>query len=121
MRYWFAQGVDKPWNFWCDYAAIGKDNVAGRFVAADRQTENAASYLEVSFSAGAGDIKPGANSGEIQCRFAADDWSNVNQSNDFSFDPTATQWTANPHIDVLRDGKLVWGLEPLSHQKRAQP
>lgn len=113
VRYWYASAADKPRNFWCDYAAIGKDNVAGRFVAFDRPTEHASGYLELTFSAAAFEINPGANSGEIQCRFAVDDWSNFDQSKDFSFDPAETQWGADPHMAVYQRGKLVWGQEPV--------
>ena len=113
VRYWYASTADKPRNFWCDYAAIGKENVAARFAVVDRPTENATGYLELSFSVGAGEINPGANSGEIQCRFAVDDWSNVDQSNDFSFKPAATQWAVNPHVAVYEKGKLMSGHEPV--------
>jgi hypothetical protein len=119
VRYWYARAADRAWNFWCDYAAINKDNVAGRFVAVDRPTENAAGYLELTFAAGAGEIKPGADSGEIQCRFAVDDWSNLDQSKDFSFDPAAAQWTANPRVAVYQNGKLMWGREPPGIRHRA--
>ncbi|HEX3999630.1 MAG TPA: cellulose binding domain-containing protein [Pirellulales bacterium] len=112
LRYWFAADTGKARNFWCDYAAVDKANVAGRFVHLDRPTETAVGYLELTFSDAAGEIKPGGNSGEIQCRFAADDWSNLDQSKDFSFDPAAIDWKENPRITVYQGGKLIWGQEP---------
>ncbi|HEX8911271.1 MAG TPA: glycoside hydrolase family 48 protein, partial [Humisphaera sp.] len=112
VRYWLADDGAKPFTFWCDYAAIGKEVVTGRFVRLDKPTGDATGYLELSFAPGAKVLDAGADTGEIQCRFARADWSPGNQAADPSFAPDARDWADNPKVTVYRGGKLVWGREP---------
>ena len=73
---------------------------------------NADYYLEVSFTAGAGSIAAGQSSGEIQTRNHKSDWTNFNESNDYSFDPTKTAYTDWTKVVLLRNGVVVWGIAP---------
>lgn len=107
IRYYFTLENPQPLNFWCDYAALGCDKVAGRFVD-DGQGHF---YLEATFT-GAVSIPSGGDSGEVQVRFAKADWSNLDQSNDYSFDATKRAYTEWDHITVYRNGVLVWGTPP---------
>lgn len=54
-------------------------------------------------------VAAGQVSGEIQGRVAKSDWSNFDQSNDFSYLQTATSWTRNPFIAIYVGGNQVWG------------
>ena len=121
VRYWYARDADKSRNFWCDYAVLNKDNVSGVFGRLATPTENAAGFVQLAFTPGAGEIKPGGNSGEIQCRFAADDWSNVDQSKDYSLNAAAKDWTDNPHIAIYQKAKLVWGQDPGAKANESAP
>jgi hypothetical protein len=110
LRYWFADTSGKSRNYWCDYAVIGQQNIAAQFVALPKPIGGATGYLELSFKDG--DAKAGANSGDIQCRFAHEDWTPLDQSKDFSFDAAAAQWADQPTITLYRNDKLLWGREP---------
>lgn len=112
LRYYFTVDGDRPQEFHCDYAVIGSGNVRGTFVKLDEASSGADYYLEVSFAPGAGTLAPGADSGEIQIRFNKNDWSNYNQANDFSYDPTKTSYTEWERVPLYVGGQLVWGLEP---------
>jgi hypothetical protein len=59
-------------------------------------------------------LQPGQNI-QIQSRFNLSDWSNMLQSNDWSFAPytSFTKWT---QITGYLNGSLVWGQEPSSEQ-----
>ncbi|MEP7363584.1 MAG: glycoside hydrolase family 9 protein [Acidobacteriota bacterium] len=105
--YYFNSAESKPLNLWCDYSAIGCENVKGRFVDAGSGMR----LLEVSFT-GSAAIAPGADSGEVQLRFAQDDWSNFSQSDDYSFDPSKRSYAEWDRMTVYRNGVLVWGVPP---------
>ncbi|MEP7120890.1 MAG: cellulose binding domain-containing protein [Byssovorax sp.] len=110
IRYYFTAEGNPPLIFECDYAKVGCGNLAGVFGSA--AGVNADHYLEVSFTAGAGTLSPGAESGEVQARFHNQDYSNINQANDYSFDPTKTAFTTWDKITLYQGGVLVWGMEP---------
>jgi cellulose 1,4-beta-cellobiosidase len=110
VRYWFtAEGAAAGQAFECDYAVIGEDNVSGTF--ADASGTDADTYLEISF-AGATTLAPGAESGEIQARFYKTDFSDYDQSNDWSFDPTKTAPAPWDRVTLHHGGALLWGTEP---------
>ncbi|MNZ84311.1 Beta-mannanase/endoglucanase A precursor [compost metagenome] len=69
-------------------------------------------YLEISFGAGAGSLAPGANTGDIQARINKNDWTNFNETNDFSYDAAKTEYANWDHVPLYLNGGLVWGLEP---------
>jgi hypothetical protein len=110
IRYYFTAEGNPPLIFECDYAKVGCGNLAGVF--GSTAGVNTDHYLEVSFTAGAGTLAPGAESGEVQARFHNQDYSNINQANDYSFDPTKTAFTSWDKITLYQGGTLVWGTEP---------
>ena len=112
IRYWFTVDGDKPQSYWCDYASLGCGNITTQFIPLPISRAGADYYLEIGFTAAAGSLAPGANSGVIQNRFSKNDWSYYIQTNDYSFDPTKTQPTDWDRVTVYWNGTLVWGLEP---------
>jgi len=114
IRYWYTREGTQAQNFWCDWAAItgSCNNLTGTFVQVSPARTGANFYVEVSFSAAAGSIAAGSQSGEIQTRFAKTDWSNYTETGDYSFDPTKTSFADWTHVTLYRNGVLVWGTEP---------
>jgi endo-1,4-beta-xylanase len=112
IRYWFTVDGERPLAFFCDYARIGQANVIGKHVKLGTGKTGADHYLEITFDSAAGSIPAGGDSGEIETRNHKTDWSNFNESNDYSFDPSKTSFTPWERVTLYRNGQLVWGVEP---------
>lgn len=112
LRYYYTIDGDKPQQFNCDYAALGGSDVRGTFVKLNNAVALADYYLDISFGDGAGSLAPGASSGDIQVRINKNDWSNYNETNDYSYDSTKTSYTDSTKVPAYVNGTLVWGLEP---------
>ena len=69
-------------------------------------------YLEVGFTAGAGSMAAGGNSGEVQARFAKTDWSNYDENDDHSYDMSKNTFQLWDKVTVYCNGNLAWGTEP---------
>jgi hypothetical protein len=67
-------------------------------------------YVKITFRQGAGMIGIGEYV-EIQTRYNKVDWSNYDQSNDWSF-VGYTEYTNWDKVGVYYDGVLIWGEEP---------
>ncbi|RPJ26431.1 MAG: hypothetical protein EHM33_11610 [Chloroflexi bacterium] len=116
IRYWYTREGTANQEFWCDLAAtLGScSNVTGTFVQVNPARTGADFYLEVGFTAAAGAVSAGGQTGEIQTRFNKTDSSNYTETGDYSFDPTKPRpsfadWT---HVTLYRNGILIWGIEP---------
>jgi hypothetical protein len=72
---------------------------------------NAFGYIEYGFTPSAGSLAAGANSGEIESRFANSDWAALNEANDYSIGTNKT-YADNTAITLYRNGVLIWGTEP---------
>ncbi|MGR6542261.1 glycoside hydrolase family 9 protein [Paenibacillus tundrae] len=112
LRYYFTKDGSGDLSFWCDYAQVGAANIEGRFVNVNPAKGTADTYLEISFKPGAGSLAPGAETGVIQARFSKTNWSNFDQSNDYSYDATKTAFTAWNQVTGYQGGTQVWGIEP---------
>lgn len=108
IRYYFTLESPQPLNSWCDYAAIDCANVITKFI----DQGEARFYLENSFTAAAGSVPGAGDSGEIQNRFAKADWSNFDQTNDYSFDATKKSFVPWERVTLYRNGVLLFGTEP---------
>lgn len=97
-------------NAWIDWAQVGSSNIQTAFGSVSGT--NADTYVELSFTAAAGSIAPGGETGDIQLRMSKADWSNFNENNDYSFDATKTSYTDWNKVTLYNNGDLVWGIEP---------
>jgi len=112
VRYWYTADSTQSQTWVCDFAVIGCANLTSRFVTLPTPRTGADTYLEVGFKTGLPALAAGASTGEIQDRFNRADWSNYTQSNDYSFNATATSYTTSTLVTVYVNGQLVWGTEP---------
>lgn len=111
MRYWFTAENYAGINTWIDYAQLGNSNVSMTYFAADQPRNGALGYIEYKILS-SGNINPNSNTGPIQSRFANQDWSLLNENDDYSYQNNTSSYVANPHITMYRNGMLIWGTEP---------
>jgi hypothetical protein len=113
IRYWYTIDGDRPQSYACDYAAIGCSNVTWKFVDLGAAAEQGANhYLELGFTAAAGTLSAGGQSGEIQSRIQKDDYSTYDEVDDYSFDPAKIAFTDWTRVTLHHNGGLVWGVDP---------
>lgn len=112
IRYYFTKDGTEDLTFWCDYAVVGTANVQGKFVNVNPAKGTADTYLEISFTSGAGSLAAGVETGVIQGRFSKNNWSNFDQSNDYSYDGSKTAFAAWNKVTAYQGSTQVWGLEP---------
>ena len=88
VRYWYTEDGSQAQVYSCDYTPRGCGNVTARFVKLAAPVSGADGYLEIGFTSAAGTLAPGQSFGAIQNRFAKSDYTNFDQTNDYSYDPT---------------------------------
>ena len=112
IRYWFTGDGTAALNYWVDYAQLGNTYISGQFVPVVPVRDSADTYFELTVDSAAGTLYPLSSTGNIQYRIAKADWSNFNETNDYSFLPDTSVFVVNPHITVYYKGQLVSGYEP---------
>nr|WP_243735251.1 glycoside hydrolase family 48 protein [Paenibacillus turpanensis] len=103
IRYYFTKEGEADMASWIDWAQVGGSNIDRTFTD---------SYVELSFKEAAGSIPAGGESGDIQLRMSKTDWSNLDESNDYSFDATKTSYADFDKVTIYQNGTLVWGTQP---------
>lgn len=111
IRYWFTDEGGNPVNYFCDYAVIGCSYLSGRFTALTNPVNGADSYMQIQFTGGT--LPPHGQSGVIQSRFAKSNWSNFDESDDYSYAAGQTNLADYEAITVYQNGSLIWGIEPV--------
>ncbi|MDC0709367.1 glycoside hydrolase family 9 protein [Stigmatella sp. ncwal1] len=112
VRYYFTPDSGESIQMACDYASAGCANITSTVVSLSAPKTGATHYVELGFTAGAGSIAAGRDSGEVQIRLNKSNWSNFDETNDYSFDPAKTSFSTWGKMTVYRGGILVWGTEP---------
>jgi chitodextrinase len=110
VRYYFTRDGSASVNVFCDWAVVGCTNLRFAVVALPSPVTGADAYLEVSFVSGS--VAAGGNTGDIQLRLAKSDWSNFNETNDYSRG-TNTAYAAATQIPGYVNGTLTWGSPPV--------
>ena len=94
--------------FWCDYAR----SVAATWRAASWPRRGWAPRTTCRSASPSGSLAANADTGEIQTRFNKEDWSNLDENDDYSFDPSKTAFADWHKVTLYLDGMLIWGQEP---------
>ena len=110
IRYYYTADGAISQNYWCDWSNIGNENVQSKFVN-NPSSANTDGYIEIGFKSGTSTLTPGS-SAFVNGRISKVDWSNYDQSNDFSFNSSASTYTEFNKISVYFHGQLVAGIEP---------
>ncbi|WP_338556503.1 glycoside hydrolase family 6 protein [Paenibacillus sp. KS-LC4] len=103
IRYYFSKEGTAAMDSAIDWAQIGGTNIQRTFTD---------TYVELSFTSGAGAIQAGGQSGDIQLRMYKTDWTNFDETNDYSYDSTKTSYQDWNKVTLYKGGSLVWGIEP---------
>jgi hypothetical protein len=111
LRYYYTINGAQTQNFYCDYSPVGSSNVNGNFVTMATAKTGADTYVEIGFGSGAGSLAAGGNT-TIQARIAKSDWTNYTQTDDYSFNSSATTFVDWAKVTGYVSGALVWGTEP---------
>jgi hypothetical protein len=111
IRYYYTVNGAQTQNFYCDYSPVGSSNVNGSFVTMATPKTGADTYVEAGFLSGAGSLAAGANT-IIQARVAKSDWTNYTQTDDYSFNSSATTFVDWTKVTGYVSGALQWGTEP---------
>jgi PKD repeat protein len=112
VRYWYTIDTDQSQSYACDWAVLDCANITHQFVPLTNPRNGADHYLELGFTSSAGTLPGGGSSGDIQSRITKTDFSNYDETDDYSFDPMKTSYTDWTHVTLYRNGVLIWGTEP---------
>ncbi|PYG86532.1 carbohydrate binding protein with CBMX2 domain [Ruminiclostridium sufflavum DSM 19573] len=126
LRYYYTIDADKTQNFWCDHAGMTSGGsytavtsyVTSKFVKMTTTTSTADNYIEIGFSGG-GSLSAGGTV-EIQTRVARTDWTNYDQSNDYSF-KAAGSYIDWDQITAYIGSEKVYGKEPVPGEEQKDP
>src|SRR5690606_15712919 len=113
IRYYFtADAPDAAHRFACSWAVRGCSAVTGTFGTPAHPTATADRYLEIGFTAAAGSLAPGADTGDMQLRFHRSTWQPLRQSDDHSFSGDRTAYADWDRVTAHLGGETVWGAAP---------
>jgi hypothetical protein len=110
LRYYFTADTTSPYVFACAWAVVGCSSITGTVGTLATPTATADHYLQISFTGGS--VAAGADSGDIQLRLYRQDWQNVNQANDYSFNGADTSYAVNTNVAAYVGGSLAFGSAP---------
>ncbi|MFJ6902893.1 glycoside hydrolase family 6 protein [Streptomyces griseoluteus] len=110
VRYWFTgESASAGYQTWCDYAQPGCSTVRTAVTTLPVARTGADHTLDVTFTSGS--LSAGASTGDLQLRLAKADWSNFDETDDYSRG-TSTSYADAPKVTVYVNGTLAWGVEP---------
>jgi large repetitive protein len=118
FRYYYTIDTEKSQDYDIDYANVSGPGVSRNvtsYVTGNFQKTTVKTgsdyYIEYGFTSTAGKLKPGETV-LIQSRFWKSDWSNYKQTNDYSYNSSAEDYTDTNKITVYSSGTLIAGIEP---------
>ena len=113
VRYYYTDDLKKSQNASVYWVSSGISTLTNKIVKMETQKTNADSYDEFGFTSGAGTLAPG-KCVEIHGVLNYTDWANYTQTNDYSFNGSATSYIDNTKFTGYINNNLAWGNEPLN-------
>ena len=111
LRYWYTRGTCTDTQVaHCYWATVGLENVLLSFSAAS--APGADTTLNVNYTAAAGTLPVGGNSGQMQLQVHGAQWCLYDEADDYSYDASKTAYADWDNVTLYRNGQLVWGVEP---------
>lgn len=114
LRYWYtAEGAPPAvQQASCDFAqVVGCSQLTMAFVPVVPPRTGADCYFEVGFTAGAGELAPGATLNDIEVRFNKSDFTAYDETDDYSY-TASTSFRPTTKVTAYVAGVLVSGVEP---------
>jgi len=111
LRYYYTSDDTGTQKAYCDYSSVQQSNVSLNCIKLEKYCNNADYYLEVGFYGG--NLDPGTEA-IIHVRITGQNQSGLsyNQTNDYSFNPSAGDYTSWYYVTGYINNTLVWGIEP---------
>ncbi len=116
IRYWYQfEGTNQAEQTYIDYAGRSGTDIGSytnATIIAGSFGDNQDRYFKITFDSGAGSLGSGHDDYlETQARFNKNDWSNYDQSDDYSY-VNYVDYTEWDKVTVYINGNKVWGTEP---------
>lgn len=112
VRYYYTIDGEQSQSFYVDaVTGVSSGNCVGSFVKLPSARTGADYYLELSFKSGSGSIAPGGSIA-VKTRWNKSDFSNFDQTNDYSFDSSKSSYANWTKTTGYVNGTRVWGTEP---------
>lgn len=110
IRYYYTNEGGVGQNYFCDWAQIGASNVKAAFGKTSGAPAGATDYVELSFTSGT--IPANGETGEIQSRIHKSDWSNYDETDDYSYKAGQKQFGEWNRAVIYVNGAVAYGIEP---------
>ena len=112
IRYWFTADGGSNFIPAVDYATLAGQGDIKSSITVTFGEQFGSNYAEMKFAAGSGTVDA-SGVRELQLRFHADPYRDMDQTNDFSFLASATAATPNANITPYLNTEQVGGCVPV--------
>jgi hypothetical protein len=111
LRYWLTPEGSSPVTASVNWAQIGTSLVQAQYVPLATPLQGAFGYIEYSFASAAGSLAAGQGSGVILSSFNKQNWSNFDETDDYSYGTNST-YQPTMRVTAYLNGTLISGQEP---------
>jgi cellulose 1,4-beta-cellobiosidase len=96
----------------CDFATIDCANIVVTFEAVAPPRAGAGEVAVMTFLPAAGSVAASGHTNEIGLRVGKADFTNLDETDDYSYSGGGAALVDDAHITLYRNGRLIWGAEP---------